>query len=365
MIPAGNRRNARVKKGVIAAFVLAITALHYWTGTEHLVLHQIYQRGYYIPVVLASFWFEILGGVVTAAGLGLLYLVHIWRDWGHHPTYVFQQYAEILMYLVVAVLLGYLARAQRKTRERLEQAGSDLEEAYGKLNRAFEQLRHSDRLASLGRLSAGIAHEIRNPLGSIQGAVEILGQDIPDTDPRSEFARIARQEVARLEKLTGEILAFSRPAPPRRMPADWREIAESAAHLCADEARRRGVGVVGRFDAPPATIHVDPEQVKQVLINILINAIQAQPDGGEVRICGAIEGDALVMAVEDDGPGIDPETIGSIFDPFFTTKREGTGLGLSISYQLVLNNGGEIRVESGRATGACLRVVFPIDRERP
>lgn len=364
MTRAGRGRGAWTKKGIIAASVLAITALHYWTGTEHMYLHQVYQRGYYLPVILASFWFEILGGVVTAAGLALLYLVHIWRDWGHHPTYAFQQYAEILMYLVIAVLLGYLARAQRRTRERLEKTGSDLEEAYGRLNQAFEQIRHSDRLASLGRLSAGIAHEIRNPLGSIQGAVEILGQDLPEGDPRGEFAHIARQEVARLEKLTGEILAFSRPAPPRRMPADWREIAGAAARLCDDEARRRGVSIVGRLDAPAATLDVDPEQVKQVLINILLNAVQAQPEGGEVRIHGALEGDTLEIAVEDDGPGIDPEKMESIFDPFFTTRREGTGLGLSISYQLVRNNGGEIRVSSPPGRGACFRVVFPTGAAR-
>ena len=216
-----NSTHTYLKAGIIAVFVLIITILHFSTSTEHMYLHQIYQRSYYIPIVLASFWFEIWGGLATAVGLTALYLIHIRHDWSHHPDYSFQQYAEIAMYLIIAALVGYLSQVQRKTREQLENAGSQLKAAYQKLNETFDQLRHSDRLASLGQLSAGIAHEIRNPLGSIQGAVDILAQDLPPEDPKSEFAQIARKEVSRLEKLTGEILQFSKPAPPKQLPIDW------------------------------------------------------------------------------------------------------------------------------------------------
>ena len=186
--------------GITVVLVLVITALHFKTSIERPYLHQIYQRSYYIPIVLAGYWFEIVGGVATALGLTILFVVHIWRDWSHHPNYTFQQYAEIPMYLVIAVLVGYLSRVQRKTRESLEKAGAELAGAYKKLNETFDQLRHADRLALLGELSAGIAHEIRNPLASIQGAVDILGQGMSAEDPKSEFAEIARKEAARLEK---------------------------------------------------------------------------------------------------------------------------------------------------------------------
>jgi signal transduction histidine kinase len=355
--------NTYLKAGIIAGFVLIITLLHFSTSTDHMYLHQIYQRSYYIPIVLASFWFEIWGGLATAVGLTVLYLIHIWHDWSHHPDYAFQQYAEIAMYLIVAALLGYLSRAQRKTREQLENAGSQLKDAYQKLNETFDQLRHSDRLASLGQLSAGIAHEIRNPLGSIQGAVDILAQDLPPADPKSEFARIARKEVSRLEKLTGEILQFSKPAPPRQLPIDWREIVDAACRLCADQARRQGVEIVKRTEAPEAVIFVDPEQVKQVLINILINAVQAQPGGGRIVLEGRVEAGELVLSIQDDGSGMTPEQLDHIFDPFFTTRREGTGLGLSISYQLVKNNGGRIRATSETGRGACFYVSFPVHHE--
>jgi signal transduction histidine kinase len=352
-------RNSALKIGIIVVFVAVTTILHFTTSTEHMYLHQIYQRSYYIPIVLASFWFEVSGGLITAISLAALYLVHIQRDWSHHPDYSFQQYAEIAMYLTIAMLVGYLSQVQRKTRERLEKAGAELKTAYQKLNETFDQLRHSDRLASLGRLSAGIAHEIRNPLGSIQGAVEILGQGLDAGDPKAEFVQIARQEVSRLEKLTGEILQFSKPAPPKQLPIDWREIIEAACRLCADQAHRQGVEIMNRVEGPETLILVDPEQIKQVLINILINAIQAQRTGGRIIIRGTVDSGAFVLSIEDNGPGIKPAHLDSIFDPFFTTKREGTGLGLSISYQLVKNNRGRIWATSEPGQGACFHVSFP------
>ncbi len=354
-----NHPQAPWKAILIILLVSGITALHFLTGTEHMNLHQIYQRSYYIPIVLASFWFEVLGGLVTAVGLSSVYLIHIIRDWGHYPDYSFQQYAEIAMYIAVAVLAGSLSRAQRKARQRLEAASAELSAAYQKLNETFDQLRHSDRLASLGQLAAVIAHEIRNPLGSIQGAVEILGEGLPASDPKSEFAQIARKEVTALERLTSEILQFSKPAPPKQLPIDPQEIVEAACRLCADQARRLQVEL--NVEPAPATrILVDPEQIKQVLLNILINAIQVQPSGGKVEIRVSHDSSDVVISVQDFGPGITAENLDRIFEPFFTTKREGTGLGLAISYQLISHNGGRIFAESLPGQGACFRISFPM-----
>jgi two-component system, NtrC family, sensor histidine kinase HydH len=349
--------NKYFKAGIIAALVLIITMLHFLTGTDRMYLHQIYQRSYYIPIVLACFWFEVRGGLITAVVLSALYLIHIRHDWMHHPDYSFQQYAEIAMYLIISVLGGYLSQVQRKTREQLESAGAKLKEAYQKLNETFDQLRHSDRLASLGQLSAGIAHEIRNPLGSIQGAVEILAQDLLPDDTKSEFAQIARKEVLRLERLTSEILQFSKPAPPRQLEMDWKEIIGAACRLCADEAKRHGVEI-GQPVGEGAMIFVDPEQIKQVAINILINAIQAQPNGGTIAIEGRREAEELVISIQDHGNGMTHEQMDRIFDPFYTTRREGTGLGLSISFQLVKNNGGKLWATSEPGCGASFHISF-------
>jgi len=350
--------------GLIVILVLVITILHFKTSVEYPWLHQIYQRSYYIPIVLAGYLFELVGGLATALGLTVLFLLHIWKDWSpHHHEYTFQQYAEIPMYFVIALLVGYLSRYQRKTTQKLEKAGNKLSEAYKKLNDTFEQLRHADRLALLGQLSAGISHEIRNPLASIQGAVEILGQAVPTEDPRSEFAQIARKEVARLEKLTSEILQFSRPAPPEKLKTDFGEVIEAACRLVADQARRQRIELIQQIDQPVPVILVDPEQIKQVLINLLINAIQVQGDGGKIVVSGKTESGEWITSVQDNGPGIAAEKLDRVFDPFFTTKKEGTGLGLSISYQLVTNNGGRIWATSKPGEGACFCIGFPLKKD--
>jgi two-component system sensor histidine kinase HydH len=359
-----NHNQVPWKAILIILLVSGITALHFLTSTEHIYLHSIYQRSYYIPIVLASFWFEIFGGLVTAVGLSSVYLVHIIRDWGHYPAYVFQQYAEIAMYMVVAVLAGSLSRAQRKARQKLEVAATELTAAYKKLNETFDQLRHSDRLASLGQLAAVIAHEIRNPLGSIQGAVEILGAGLPASNPKAEFAQIAQKEIAALARLTSEILQFSKPAPPKQLPTDPQDIVEAACRLCAEQARRQQVAINLEPVAAPRIL-VDPEQIKQVLLNILINAIQVQPSGGKVEIRVSHDSGDVVISVRDFGPGIAAENMDRIFDPFFTTKREGTGLGLAISYQLVNHNGGRICVDSPPGQGACFRISFPLSISGP
>ena len=344
---------------MVVVLVCTISVLHFVTSTEHIYLHEIYQRSYYIPIVLASFWFEIVGGLLTAGGLTAVYLVHILRHWRHQPFYSFQQYTEIAVYFVVAILTGSLSRIQRRARERLETAGAQLAEAYRKLNDTFDQLRHADRLASLGQLSSGIVHEIRNPLGSIQGAVEILGRGLSAEDPKNEFALIARTELARLNKLLGEILRFSKPAAPSQMPTDPAELVEAALRLCSDQAKQQSVGVVFEPGRSENRIMVDPEQIKQVLLNILINALQVQPTGGRVVIRAQAEGSDTVISIRDSGPGISPENLDRIFDPFFTTRGDGTGLGLSISYQLVRNNGGRIRAISLPGEGACFEIAFP------
>jgi two-component system, NtrC family, sensor histidine kinase HydH len=355
-----NSHHGRAAKiTTVVLLVSAITILHFATSIHRPSLHQIYQRSYYIPIILAGYWFEIVGGLATASGLAVLFVIHISRDWAHHPDYAFQQYAEIPVYFIIALLVGYLSRLQRRSRESLEKSGAELATAYKKLNDTFDQLRHADRLASLGQLSAGIAHEIRNPLASIQGAVEILGQNVPKEDPKIEFAAIAKKEVARLEKLTSEILQFSKPAAPQKLPIDPHEIVEPACRLIAEEARRHKIEIRCILNEK-STIAVDPEQIKQVLINILINAIQAQADGGEISVAEKIEDGKWIGSIHDSGPGMSGEQLDHIFDPFFTTKQKGTGLGLSISYQLVKNNGGLIWATSDPGQGACFHLAFPI-----
>jgi two-component system, NtrC family, sensor histidine kinase HydH len=163
-----------VRYGALVLIVIGVSLLHYGTATEQRYLHEIYQRLYYIPILLAAYWYGPVPGILLATVAGSMYAYHIHHDWAHFPEYSFNQYAEILLYLTIALVIGTIASKDRGHRRALERTSLELAVAHDELRRSFEHLRRADRLASLGQLSAGLAHEIRNPLGSIRGAAELL-----------------------------------------------------------------------------------------------------------------------------------------------------------------------------------------------
>jgi two-component system sensor histidine kinase PilS (NtrC family) len=241
-----------------------------------------------------------------------------------------------------------------------------------------QELRRSERLAGVGQLAADIAHEIRNPLAAISGSVEILeaslGEGDRDAEPRRLMAIVLR-EIDRLNHLITEFLQFARPAPAKRTPVDLGSVVEDLVGMF-EVTRPEGVEIEVDV-ATRRTALADPTQVRQVLWNLLLNAVQAMPEGGRIRISvsevggepqeGASEGRneakggaAFVeVAVADTGIGMAPEVLERIFDPFFTTRPDGSGLGLATVHRIVEANGGNLRVESSVGEGTVLRVRFP------
>jgi signal transduction histidine kinase len=345
-----------LKAGTTAALIAAIATLHYFAAIEQNWLQRIIESSCYIALILGGAWFEITGGLLVALGLSAFAAF----DWFRAPAINCPQYTQIPLYFAAGILAGYFSSAQRKARESLEKSGADMAAAYKKLNDTFNQLRHSDRLASLARLSAGIAHEIRNPLASILGAVEILGEGASASDPKSEFAQIARKEVARLEKLTRDIVQFSKPSPPQKLKADPQEVIEEACRSVGEQARKQNIEIVQCYDQMPATIVVDTEQLRQAIINILLSSLQAQCDGKEIIISSKTQGDEWIASIQCPGHNLSEDKLDRIFDPFFSIKGESGGLGLSISHQLIKSNGGRIWAESQPGHGACLLVSFPL-----
>jgi two-component system sensor histidine kinase PilS (NtrC family) len=247
-----------------------------------------------------------------------------------------------------------------------------------------QELRRSERLAGIGQLAADIAHEIRNPLAAISGSVEMLqaglGEDEPDPEPRRLMGIVLR-EIDRLNDLITDFLQFARPAPTRRKPVDLGALVEELVGMI-EVARPEGVEIEVDLERE-LTAHADPTQIRQILWNLILNAVQAMPDGGCIRISvagvapesqeGASEGrneekegvDLVEVTVADTGVGIAPEVLERIFDPFFTTKPEGSGLGLATVHRIVEANGGSLRVESLVGEGTVLRVRFPRQEETP
>ncbi|MCZ2073798.1 MAG: hypothetical protein LC130_02200 [Bryobacterales bacterium] len=210
------------------------------------------------------------------------------------------------------------------------------------------RLRRQDRLAALGRVVSGVAHEIRNPLNSIRLTLELLERRVRRGALRSDEVWEAIEEVDRLDQILGRLLEFGKAGLEERRRQNVRPLLERAIKLVQEQAQSKQIHM--RLDTAagaPLEAEVDGLQLEQVLINLLLNAIDASPPGQEVRISAGCEGDNLRIRVEDRGPGIPPDARDHIFDPYFTTKDAGTGLGLAMSREVVLRHGGTLEFDTG------------------
>lgn len=350
----------RVSVGILIAAIAAVSFLHYHTATSHIWLHEFFQRAYYLPLLLTAIWFGWRGGLLAAALSGLLYVPHIMMSWQSHPEYRASQYVEIGMFFVIGMLTGVLADHERAHRKKVEETAHKLSEVYAQLQASFDQLRRADRLSALGELSAGLAHEIRNPLGSIEGALQILRRQELPLETREEFGGLAQKEVNRLKSLLTNFLGFARPQVPERIPTEPPALLHSVSKLAAETAKISNVEIRVETSDHQENVSVDPEQMKQVLLNLVINAIQAMPKGGELVLRSTRQGDSVMLEVQDEGCGIPPEDLERVYNPFFTTRPSGTGLGLSIAYQIVNQHGGQIAARNNPGRGATFTVSLPV-----
>lgn len=226
------------------------------------------------------------------------------------------------------------------------------------------RLAHTDQLASLGRLAAGLAHEIKNPLAGIQGALEILRQDSDSDSNRSLYDEMLN-ELKRVNETLHLMLSSARPSPPQLSETDIRILLEEIRTLLEPSLRRQGTDLALEVASGPVTAHIDSVKIRQVLLNLINNAADAMESGGTVTIRAAPLGNGdngLVLSIQDEGPGIPKEQRQRIFDPFFSTKFTGTGLGLAIARSLVEQHGGTLEVKSEVGKGSTFLVLLPAPR---
>ncbi|HZX97331.1 MAG TPA: ATP-binding protein [Myxococcales bacterium] len=226
------------------------------------------------------------------------------------------------------------------------------------LRQMEEAVRRTDRLAVVGGLAAGLAHEIRNPLASMCGSIEILGSSPGLDEQERRLMQVVQSEAERLEGLVREFLSFARPVSPALEALEGSAAVAETMELFRPQLAERGIEVSVRA-AAPVWLRADPRQLRQVLWNLLGNAADATPRGGRVEIRLFASGEHGVLEVADTGEGIAEEDLQRIFDPFFTTKERGTGLGLAIVHRIVEAHGGEVSVRSDPGQGSTFRVVLP------
>ena len=356
-----------VRVYVLAGLLALITLSHYVAGGARSgLLHSLLGHLYIMPIILGAYWYGIKGGVSLSIASTILFSPHLFLHWTD-PFLDIYNFVEIFLFLLIGGTTGILSQMERGQRRRHEQALVRLDESHRKLKeqtdilfQTEEQLRRADRLSALGELSASMAHEIRNPLGSIKGVAEILKDDYAPDAPKHEFIQILIKETDRLNHIVQEFLSFAKPKQPEFRQADVNEVVESVLTLTSQQMKKSGIKLVKRLDPSIGRRDLDPGLLKQAFLNLILNAIQSMEKGGVLTVESVLRGDAVEVSISDTGAGISGESRKKLFSPFFTTKKDGTGLGLAITYRIIQNHKGDIHVESGPGKGARFTVKIPV-----
>jgi len=253
-----------------------------------------------------------------------------------------------------AFMYQELKTFSQQMEEKIQQTTADL-------RKTEAQLIRSEKLAALGQLAAGIAHEIRNPLTSINILIHSLRDKPSDEERHQEDLRVIEEEIHRINEIVDQFLRFAKPAPPLLQEADVLSLFEETLLLLKPQIEKQRIFVEKEFPALPPTV-LDREQMKQVILNLLLNALQAMPGGGRLRLSAQVLEDNrwIQLSIQDTGVGIPPEDMNKLFDPFFSTKEGGVGLGLSIAHRILDQHRGKIQAQSTPGRGTLFTLWLPI-----
>ena len=344
-------KDNRGKVLVLCAVVAATIAIHYGWVFQPLFGHQewvhaLHRRFCYIPIVIGAAWFGLRGGLATATAISLLVIPYIYLS--DHAADQFTEYTEIIFYYALAVLSGWLFDRELSTRRRHQQAQLELE--------------RTKRLSLVGQLAAGVAHEIKNPLASIQGAADILCDPASSDADRTDFSGILKSEVKRIDSTVGEFLAFARPPKAVLTRLDWSRSAQTTIKQFQKQAEDQGLTLKIQIE-PNLIVLADAAKVHQVLLNLLLNAAQATPSGGSITVTLRSGGDTCAeLIIEDTGSGMSGDDQARIFEPFFTTKSRGSGLGLAVVKSIIDEHCGTIQVTSQVGRGTSITISLPAEK---
>ena len=318
------------------AAVLVLSVGHYAAPTHDPFWHDLFRRLYYLPIILAAFRYGLGGGLATSVLVSLLFLPHVLMTRAMLPRQASEAVFEIPLYLIIGVVTGVLSDRQRK---------------------ANESLRRSERLKSLGEMAAGMAHEVKNPLAAIRSSAQIITERVSGKE--AQFAQIIVSEVDRLNRVVNEFLDYARPAPLKREPALLSGLLNSCLELLAPVIKQAGVTIKRAYPQGEHRVSADQNQLRQVFLNLILNAVQAMRTGGQMTLGVRQESGSTRVVVRDTGPGIPSDKLRQVFEPFYSTKPGGTGLGLPIAQRIVAEHGGRLVVESKPGEGTTATMILP------
>jgi two-component system sensor histidine kinase HydH len=363
---AWNPRRGRYYSVIIKILLSTLLIDH----TGEIGINSNYYPVYYLPVVTAAVYFGPTATLLWTALASLAYCSFLvpaltFLDYELTPEGATSLAIRILFFFLAAMLVNRFVVENRQQVRRYQALSATLEETNRQLQRAEAEARRSERLAALGQMSAGLAHEIRNPLGVIKGSAEMLSRKLQDAQPlASELAGFISSEVNRLNLLVARFLDFARPSHLDLQPQQISEIADRALEEVRNQFPDANVKIERRYSPGLPGTFVDHQLCEQIFVNLILNAYQAmQGQPGQLRVSIAPESSngksGVGITVEDTGPGVPSELREQIFNPFFTSKKDGMGLGLAIVAKIVDDHRGWIRLENGDSQGARFRVFLP------
>ncbi|MDG1482395.1 MAG: ATP-binding protein [Myxococcota bacterium] len=334
--------------------LLLVGLLHYATPTRmdlHWV-HDVARRLYYVPILLGGALGGVRGGAVVVVVVLAFYTPHAWHPhFGPDPASPAQKLLESGFYVVLGLLSGLIS--DRSRREAAHQVA-----LLERLRQQDAALMRAGRLGSLGTLTAGLAHEIRNPLHAMRGTAEVVLDVVPVDVPQRPLAEALLTEIDRLDTLLRQFLNFARHRPPAVERLELSGVVVDVEELIRAQAARQCTAV-HTSTTLSAPVMADRQQLIQIVLGLCINGMQAMTEGGNLWLSVVRDGGEHGIAVSNDGPPIDPEMAERIFDPFVSTKDHGVGLGLAIAWRIADSHGGRLVVGDRAGGGVCFSLLLP------
>jgi signal transduction histidine kinase len=327
------------KRIIIVAATIATTSLcHYATPVHFKVLHDVLTRLYYLPIVLGGFWFGLRGGLVTSAAISSIYLPHTFIAWLEESWILWNRLLEIVLFNTFGAIIGLLTERERRQIMRNQRLQS---------------------LAALGESAAFVAHELKNVIIPIRGFIMRMRNKMPEDQQPTMCLDIVDRESARLEDMVKELMRFARKTPLSLESVDITTLLGEAVEAIRGEYASSNVELVAETDGNLPLVSVDREGIRQILTNLLQNALEASSANGEVRLRARRHRDGVQISVADQGCGIRQEDARHIYMPFFTTKPGGNGLGLAMVRRIISEHGGTIDVTSVPDKGTTFTLQLP------
>ena len=351
-----------IRKFYLAALVLDLGFIYLLVKNSGGIQSNFF-LAFYLLVALHAFYYGLWMGLLVAVASSYLYLASDWADITIlHWTDLTLRHALLFL---VALSLGLLSEKERRDRQKIENL-------YTTLKDTQEQLVHSEKLASIGTLAAGVAHEINNPLDGIQNCIRSILQEPDDKKKAGHYLGLIQEGLNRIENIVRKLLDFARPSKLKMENIQANDLLGNSLELVAHRFNNPGIKLNKDFAGNLPLCRGDSHYLQQVFLNIILNALDAMPAGGALTVKTSLAQNApgvslpntrIEVAVSDTGCGIPQENLSKIFDPFFTTKGvgEGTGLGLAVCTGIIKEHRGEIKVKSAVGKGSTFTVLLPVN----